>query len=109
MKKPGSEKKKSAGVKFDEAVIAEHDKERGTRQKIIEPKTPFHYASEDGQDQEASSSNGGAVCPKDLANKLNDHAKKAAFEEKRKAHYNEYEAVKAMKAKMAAGDDDDDE
>ena len=29
-------------VKFDEAVIAEHDKLRGTRQKIDEPDTPFH-------------------------------------------------------------------
>mmetsp|Transcript_27425 Transcript_27425/g.69164 ORF Transcript_27425/g.69164 Transcript_27425/m.69164 type:complete len:192 (-) Transcript_27425:212-787(-) len=28
-------------VKWDEWTIAEHDKERGTRQKIDEPKTPF--------------------------------------------------------------------
>ena len=28
-------------VKFDEATIAEHDKERGTRMKIDEPKTPY--------------------------------------------------------------------
>ena len=28
-------------VKFDEFTIAEHDKDRGTRQKISEPKTPY--------------------------------------------------------------------
>ena len=37
------------GVKFDEAVIAEHDKERGTRQKIHEPKTPYHPEDESNQ------------------------------------------------------------
>ncbi len=29
-------------VKFDEEVIQEHDKDRGTRQKIDEAKTPYH-------------------------------------------------------------------
>ena len=28
-------------VKFDEVIIAEHDQDRGTRQKIDEPKTPY--------------------------------------------------------------------
>jgi hypothetical protein len=28
-------------IKFDEEIIAEHDKSRGTRQKISEPKTPY--------------------------------------------------------------------
>ena len=32
-------------VVWDEAVIAEHDRERGTRQKIAEPKTPFRGPS----------------------------------------------------------------
>ena len=30
----------------DEKVIAEHDKERGTRQKIDEPDTPYVYYSD---------------------------------------------------------------
>jgi len=34
-------------VKFDEATIAEHDKLRGTRQKIDEPDTPFRRDSMD--------------------------------------------------------------
>lgn len=34
-------------VKFDEETIAEHDKDRGTRTKIDEPKTP--YAGESGE------------------------------------------------------------
>ena len=29
-------------VKFDEETIAEHDQDRGTRQKIDEPKTPYY-------------------------------------------------------------------
>lgn len=33
---------KFAGLQWDERVIADHDLERGTRQKIEEPKTPFH-------------------------------------------------------------------
>jgi hypothetical protein len=33
--------KNSRHVTFDEEVIAEHDKERGTRMPIPEPDTPF--------------------------------------------------------------------
>jgi protein phosphatase inhibitor 2 len=32
-------------VVWDEATIAEHDKERGTRMRIDEPKTPFHHGN----------------------------------------------------------------
>lgn len=41
---PGIAQKKSA-VKWDEETIAEHDLERGTRQKIEEPKTPWMMGS----------------------------------------------------------------
>ena len=34
-------------MKFDEFTIAEHDKTRGTRQKIDEPKTPYEVGQED--------------------------------------------------------------
>ena len=39
-------------VKFDEEIIAEHDKDRGTRQKIDEPKTPYANEEEDEQMQD---------------------------------------------------------
>ena len=29
-------------IRWDDPTIAEHDKERGTRMKVEEPKTPFH-------------------------------------------------------------------
>ena len=32
-------------ISWDEPTIAEHDKLRGTRQKIYEPSTPYHYGS----------------------------------------------------------------
>lgn len=32
-------------ISWDEPTIAEHDKLRGTRQKIDEPSTPYHYGS----------------------------------------------------------------
>lgn len=35
----------SRGVTWDETVIAEHDKFRGTRRKIDEPKTPYRTGS----------------------------------------------------------------
>ena len=36
-------------VKFDEEIISEHDKERGSRQKIEEAKTPYHQQDESDQ------------------------------------------------------------
>lgn len=35
-------------VQWDEVTIAEHDKDRGTRMKISEPKTPFRPSHTDG-------------------------------------------------------------
>jgi hypothetical protein len=32
-------------IKFDEAIIQEHDKDRGTRERIDEPKTPYDDGS----------------------------------------------------------------
>lgn len=44
----------SARIRWDEATIAEHDKERGSRRKILEPKTPYRPPSE--------MSSGASVC-----------------------------------------------
>ena len=39
---------KKPKITWDEEVIAEHDKLRGTRMKIDEPDTPFAYLEDDG-------------------------------------------------------------
>jgi protein phosphatase inhibitor 2 len=123
------------GLKWDDDTIAEHDKLRGTRMKIDEPNTPYHHDEEMEVDQEGGDPSAprtttvagkpGAAAPAGfdfgdaLSAKLNkwvdDGAKheeirtKEDFDHKRKNHYNEMHAVRAMKAKMAAGDDDDDD
>ncbi len=48
-----SEKKEGKHVTFDEEVIAEHDKERGTRMPIPEPDTPFLRSSIMSSDDES--------------------------------------------------------
>jgi hypothetical protein len=40
-------------VKWDEETIAKHDLERGTRMKIEEPNTPYHYYTSDQEEEEA--------------------------------------------------------
>lgn len=37
---------------WDEEIIAEHNKERGTRMKITEPDTPYAYGSDNDDDDE---------------------------------------------------------
>ncbi len=53
-------KDESAGVhvSWDERAIAEHDELRGTRQKINEPSTPYHYCTGDEIDSGSLSSTG---------------------------------------------------
>lgn len=46
-------KKAKGRVTWDEQAIAEHDKERGTRQKIDEPDTPFVRSPQTASDSEA--------------------------------------------------------
>ena len=52
-KMKNSETKDKKHVTFDEEVIAEHDKERGTRMVILEPDTPFLRSSIMSSDDEA--------------------------------------------------------
>ncbi len=62
-------------VTFDEDVIREHDKLRGTRQKIDEPDTPFHRGSFDGSG-DLSSVDGASVGSNASANAaLDSHDK----------------------------------
>ncbi len=44
-------------VSWDERIIAEHDELRGTRQKINEPDTPYHYCTGDDVEMSYSSAN----------------------------------------------------
>lgn len=60
MKKSGGGDRKGEGgkkklkISWDEAVIAEHDKERGSRMKIDEPKTPYYNPDHDGSQHAVS-------------------------------------------------------
>lgn len=54
--------KRERVIQWDEETIAEHDKERGTRQKIDEPSTPFRHsdggsAYDSDSEQEATQKN----------------------------------------------------
>ena len=53
---------KKQGVKWDEEVIAEHDKLRGTRMKIEEPNTPYNHEKYDTSmgDEDGEGGVGGA-------------------------------------------------
>jgi hypothetical protein len=48
-------------VKFDEVTIAEHDKDRGTRTKITEPKTPYEAEGGAAAEEEGGHSATGDV------------------------------------------------
>ena len=71
LKKAGSTRKKGDGsngpegsdrhLNWDEEVIAEHDLLRGTRMKIDEPNTPYHYDS--GSETDGSKDGGGKQTP----------------------------------------------
>lgn len=155
-----SHEAKELHVKWDEKTIAEHDLLRGTRMKIEEPNTPYHYYAPEDDADAGSAASKGAVSPalslsgkepiewKELEVKLQgvkDDATAAAsvsparaaksewdssddeaaapfadrdaegkklvkdpkFAEKRKAHYNEFERVRAWKLAHAAEEEDE--
>jgi protein phosphatase inhibitor 2 len=77
--KKSSNKKSDRHLKWDEAKIREHDKERGTRMKIEEPNTPFNHAYDSGNETDGSASSARnnsktQISWDALTNKLEAHA-----------------------------------
>ena len=77
-------------------MIAEHDKERGTRQKIDEPKTPFAQDEPKELDLKVLEYKLGRIergeeSSEDSSEEETEEQreKRRLFEAKRKAHYNE--------------------
>ena len=91
----GQPRKKAKTIKWDEETIREHDKERGTRMKIDEPKTPFEYAHSSSEEPEQ-------VDPQDIEEALEKHKKHQDFCTKRRQHYNEFQQMKALQQKLSA-------
>ena len=88
-------------VRFDEATIAEHDKERGTRMVIDEPDTPFARSplmseSEDDSVHTRASARFALDGASEVSGRSEDEH--AVFKAKRKAHYNEFKVAKASSA-----------
>ena len=77
-------------VKFDEETIMEHDKDRGTRQKITEPKTPYEEMVQ--QDQEMSQE---AQSDVEMQNPVNQE-----IDEEIKQHLAEAERNKMLNAQL---------
>lgn len=136
--------RKDRHLKWDEEVIEEHDKLRGTRMKIDEPNTPFaHYdsggESEDSGKPKSPNQNREALSWDVLQNKLDsvaavraqfpsspsshadvsDHdsvaeeerkkeMKKMEFQEHRKRHYNEMEALRRFRQQHRDDTDEED-
>lgn len=86
-------------IKWDEQAISEHDKTRGTRMKIKEPKTPYNYYNEDDDPD--------LVDVSKAIPKLEEIKTKQDFQEKRKHHYNEYEIMKQFREKQMKEEEDD--
>lgn len=85
-------------IQFDEKVIQEHDKERGTREIIDEPKTPYERgdASMEMDDKTLDFTKlNEKIKEMDITEPMAvKKAKEAEFEARRKEHYNEFTKVK---------------
>ena len=94
-------------VHFDEAIISEHDKERGTRMKIDEPDTPFARSpmrtdsEDDNKSQKLMFFPEGAGSASSGQNEKDDDSEgtRKAFIQQRKEHYNEIKMARALNSR----------
>jgi protein phosphatase inhibitor 2 len=111
-------------ITWDEEIIAEHDKDRGTRMPIIEPDTPFarsppveeidsseepspksNHSDHDGVDGDDGRRESFAEDSELLKSRLllldqereDEHEKEKRFKDQRRHHYDEYKKVQEMK------------
>jgi protein phosphatase inhibitor 2 len=97
-------------VTFDEEELREHDKERGSRMIIPDPDTPFMRSPVISDDDESPHQPrlrdtarimAGVV---QAASEVEEvEAKRQEFAAKRKAHYNEFRAIKETKSPSETG------
>lgn len=130
-KQEGPQKKqKGKQTQWDEmniiATLHPSDKDYG-HMKIEEPKTPYNW--EEGEGEPPDELDAGELAEKirksadkplkvleseseseeDESETPEERAKRKMFESKRKAHYNEYHAIKLARKLIEAGEDDEEE
>lgn len=112
------EENRPRAVRFDEEVIKEHDKDRGTRTKIDEPKTPYVNAPDTLDDLKNTSFkpvNIEELRARLLADQTSNKPqqvgtakdKAAAFNKQRKQHYNEFHQIQKLRSQGGLLDDDE--
>ena len=107
MSKFSAENKHHKKVSFNEDIISEHDKLRGTRMVIDEPNTPFLRGTAELSDDESEPIADRAMAPGDMMAKAlamhaeyadEERAKHEQFLAKRKMFYNEARVIKGLES-----------
>ncbi|XP_027366796.1 protein phosphatase inhibitor 2-like isoform X2 [Abrus precatorius] len=111
-------------VKWDEANIGEIEANKPVRQKITEPKTPYHPMIDDDKNAERSAFDNAASCSRkgtmqsdgwtssedeSEEMKQDDDERRVSFKEHRRVHYDEFLKVKELRQKASLLEDGSDE